>query len=330
MSDPKVEVLFLSKQDVESIVTYKDVVAAVEEAFRADGNGQMLVPYKEIMRVGPDKANCIFPMPGYLENLNTVGVKWTNFYPKQPDNFPTIWAHLLILSHMHNGMPYAIMDATTITNMRTSGGHAVVAAKYLAKKDSKNLSVLGCGAQGKSAILSFDQNFDLEVIRAYEVSEKARETCKREMEGKLRARLEFVDTPRELTQEVDILLSATTCREPLIQADWIPPGCLVDAMFAFNDIDPAISHVADKWVVGNRDSDKIEILDHKTFGHLLDPKDVYATLGEVVCGKKAARENDEERIVFTHMGMGTLDIAVGKFLADKAKAMGVGQTLRLT
>ena len=330
MSEPKVEVLFLSKQEVESILTYRDVVDAVEDAFRADGSGQMIVPSKEVMRVGPNRANCIFAMPGCLENLKTAGVKWTNFYPAQPEDYPTIWAHVLILSHEDNGMPYAIMDATAITNMRTAGGHAVVAARYLARKGARTLGILGCGAQGRSAIRSFDENFQLERILLCDASPQAVEECVARLGDKVRARLEAVPTPQALAEQSDILLTATTCRTPLIREEWLREGCLVDAMFAFNDIEPAISRKFDKWVVGNRDSDRIEILEHPNFGHLLRPEDVYGALGEIICGRIPGRESDRERIVFSHMGMGTLDIAVGARLAEKARRLGVGQTLRLT
>ena len=81
---------------------------------------------------------------------------------------------------------------------------------------------------------------------------------------------------------------------------------------------------------GPPESDRIEILEHPSFGHLLDPSDVYASLGEIVCGRVPGRENDRERIVFSHMGMGTLDITVGVHLVEKARRLGVGRTLRLT
>ena len=188
MDEHQVDILFLSRQEVESLLTYADVVRAVEDAFRADGSGRMLVPSKEVMRVGPDRANCIFAMPGCLESLNASGVKWTNFYPAQPDGYPTIWAHVLVLSRMDNGMPYAILDATAITNMRTAGGHPVVAAKHLARKGDKTLGVLGCGAQGRCAVRSFDEHFDLERIIVYSATPAKLERYVRETEGTLRAR----------------------------------------------------------------------------------------------------------------------------------------------
>jgi len=324
------EVLFLSRQDIDAIITYEDVVAAVESAFRADGNGDMYVPPKEIMDVAPGTANSMFAMPGLLRDIGVAGVKWTGFYPQNPDGLPTLWGLVLLLSHMHNGQLFAILDATTITAMRTSGGHAVVAAKYLAKKDSKTLGILGCGAQGRSGILSFDRHFPLERIIVHDHSRERYDLIVHELGGQLRARLEWAENPEILAIQSDILLCATTSEEPLIKADWIQKGCFVAAMYAFNDIDPGLSASADKWVIGHAGSDRIEILELPVFLGKIDPENVFATLGEIITGKKPGRQDDNERIVFTHMGMGSLDIAVGNHLVKKAREHGLGQVLRLT
>ncbi len=83
-------------------------------------------------------------------------------------------------------------------------------------------------------------------------------------------------------------------------------------------------------MLGHKDSDRDEILENALYGPKLSPAGPYGTLGDIVCGKMPGRENEDERIVFTHMGMGALDVAVGCRLVDKAKEMNVGQTLRLT
>ena len=57
---------------MESLLTYADVVRAVEDAFRADGSGRMLVPSKEVMRVGPDRANCIFAKMCIRDRIKTA------------------------------------------------------------------------------------------------------------------------------------------------------------------------------------------------------------------------------------------------------------------
>lgn len=324
------EVLFLSKADIDAIITYEDVVAAVESAFRADGNGDMYIPPKEIMEVQPGTANALFAMPGLLKDIGVAGVKWTGFYPQNPDGLPTLWGLLLLLSHMRNGQPFAILDATTITAMRTAGGHAVVAARHLARSGAKTLGVLGCGAQGRSGIQSFDRHFALDRIVVHDARPEFFDRLRPELAGTLRAKLEWAETPEALARQSDILLTATTCETPLIKAEWIPKGCFVAAMYAFHDLDPAFGAAADKWVLGHAGSDRIEILDEPAFRGKIDAANVYGTLGEIVAGKKHGRQNDEERIVFTHMGMGSLDIAVGTRLVEKARKQGLGKTLRLT
>ncbi len=323
---PGTEVLFLNKQDVDALLTYPDTVSAVERAFLSDGNGQMLVPKKGFIRIGEN--SLLFPMAACLYDLGVAGVKWTNFYPNSPKGLPTCYSHVLILSHVEDGQPFAILDATSITSYRTAGGHAVVAAKYLAKKDSKVLGILGCGVQGMSAIRSFTRHFGLDQIRIF-TSKRSEAASRPLLEAELSIPFLYASSPEEMAQECDIIVSATTSPQPLLTADMVPPGCLVAAMYAFRDVSPALSRLADKWVIGQWDSDTEEILEAPFYHGSLKRENVYASLGEIVSGRKAGRESSRERIVFTHMGMGSLDIAVAACLVEKARKTGRGQLLKL-
>lgn len=320
-------VLFLGKQEVDLLLTWEDVVSAVEEAFRSDGRGEMLIPSKEIMPMG--NGNAIFAMPGCLRDLGVSGVKWTNFYPNGAPGIPTLWGPILILSAVETGQPFAILDATTITNRRTSGGHAVVAAKYLAKKGANTLGVIGCGAQGRAAIQSFDRQFPLKEIFLYSATSKSAQDCAETLQSSVKAKLTVVTDP-QIAAGSDMVLTATTSRTPVIREEWLSPGCFVAAMFGFHDLDPAFSFTADRWILGHRESDRMEILENPEYGAKLNPAGPHATLGEVICGKAPGRESEAQRIVFSHMGMGSLDIAVGSRVVEKARKQGVGQKLRLT
>lgn len=321
------EVLFLNKQDVDGLLTYPDTVEAVERAFLSDGNGKLCVPEKGFIHAGED--SLLFPMSACLYDLGLAGVKWTNYYPNSPKGLPPCWSHVLILSRLEDGQPFAILDATSITAFRTGGGHAVVAAKYLAKPEPKVLGILGCGTQGMSAIRSFTQHFALERIKVF-TSPRSREANRPVLEREIPVPVEFFDSPGEMAEDCDVIVTATTTPKPLLMADMVPPGCLVTALFAFRDLDPALSRLADKWVLGQWDSDTEEILQAPFYEKgQLRKEDVYASLGEIVSGKKPGRERPDERIVFTHMGMGALDIAVADQLVKKALDLGVGQHLRL-
>ena len=328
MGEYPVDLRFLSKQDVDSLITYEDVVQAVEQVFLADGVGQLVVPRKEKMVLDEAGKKVLLPMPGYIKTMDTAGMKWMSFYPDKKE-IPAIWGQLLILTNPDDGLPYAVMDATTITNMRTAGGHAVVAAKYLAKKDSRILSVIGCGAQGRSAIVSFDRNFDLDRIVVYDAFAASLERCRMETEGKLRAKLCFADSIEEAVSQADILVTATTSKTVLVKEEMVPAGCFCAAVYCFNDLDPELSHRADKWVLGHGLSDRVQVLENRNYGPLICGENVYAVLGEIVAGKKPGRAGDRERIVYTHMGMGPLDIAVGRRIYEKSVQQDAGQILHL-
>lgn len=328
MAEYPVDLRFLSKQDVDSLITYEDVVQAVEQVFLADGLGELVVPRKEKMVLDKEGKKVLLPMPGYIKTMDTAGMKWMSFYPDKKE-IPAIWGQLLILTDPDSGLPYAVMDATTITNMRTAGGHAVVAAKYLARRDSKVLSVIGCGAQGRSAIASFDRSFDLERIIVYDSFPDSLKRCKQELEDRLRAKLCFADSIYEAVSQADILVTATTSKTVLVKEEMVPEGCFCAAVYCFNDLDPKLSRGADKWVLGHGLSDQVQVLDNRNYGPLISGENVYTTLGKIVAGKKPGRTGDRECIVYTHMGMGPLDIAVGRTVYEKAVRQNVGQILHL-
>lgn len=326
MGIPHTDVLFLDKRTTDALLSYPLVWRAVERVFASDGKGAMFAPRKEFIQVGSESQ--LFPLSACLYDQGIAGVKWTNFYPTNPSGYPTCWSHILILSRLEDGRPYAILDATSITTYRTAGGHAVVAAKYLANPGAKVLGVAGCGAQGLSAIYGFSRWYDLNEIRML-TGRRSRERCGPALKEDVSVPMRFVDSGAELAEDCDIIVTATTASHPLVMVEDVPEGCFVAGMYSFVDLDPRLSKAADKWVLGQRDTDREEILEDPLLAGMLREDDVYASLGEIVCGRKPGREDPRERIVFTHMGMASLDIAVADELVKLAEERGLGQRLRL-
>ena len=332
MGAPNVEVLILNKGEIESLITRKEVVDAVELAFKSDGEGQLIQPQKEPMWMDANKLNFLMAMPAYLKSINTAGVKWVNVYWDQQPGIPATWGDVLILNNPRNGLPYAIMDATSITNLRTAGGHAVVAAKYLAKKDSKILAIIGCGAEARTGLAGFNDMFPLELVKCYDIKPEQMASFQKEMIRQFPLKIRTTTSPKEAVDGSDIVLMATSAQEPVVFEPWIPESCFVVALYSFFDLDPALSKKADKWVIGSRTSDSHRIVERTEYGKkkvMLSWDDVYADMGEIVIGKKPGRESDKERILYTHLGMGAHDIAVAKVAYDKARKGGLGTMVRL-
>ena len=116
MSYP-INVRVISKSEVESLVTPEDVIEAVDETFKAMGNGQIYHPVKEPMWMGKENANMLLAMPAHVKDKKIVGVKWVNMFTFQEEGIPSSYGNILLLSREENGQPYAVIEATSITTM---------------------------------------------------------------------------------------------------------------------------------------------------------------------------------------------------------------------
>lgn len=324
----KCTVRVLGRMEVHSLLRSEDVVVVVEETFRALGEGKLVHPVKEPMYVDEEKCNMLLAMPAYIKTIRVAGVKWVNLFRKQQPGLPSSLGNLLTLSHGENGTPFAILEASDITTMRTAGGHAVVAAKYLARRDASVLSVIGCGEEAIAGVRSFLKTFALNKLCVFDVKDEAMER----MSALFGERVEVVccSDAKHAAEQADILLMTTTARKPLVSYEWLRPGCFVAGMYAFHDLDRALAHKADKWVLGSRETDYHQIIcDPGLKDCELTMELVHADMGEIVTGKRPGRESDDEIIVYTHMGMGALDVAVGKLVYDRAVSQKIGQMIDL-
>ena len=134
----------LTGSQVSEVLGMDLAVAAVERAFAAHGRGEALMPpkvYLPLEKYGGD----FRAMPAYLDG--SAGVKWVNSHPGNPKRhgLPAVMG-MYILSDPSTAEPLAVMDGTLLTAFRT-GAASAVASKHLARKASRTLGIIGCGAQ---------------------------------------------------------------------------------------------------------------------------------------------------------------------------------------
>jgi len=327
---PEVGILCLSKKEVERLIDVEDAVYAAEEAYRALGEGQISQLHPGLKIKG---SNIINTMPAYIKSKNLYGMKQVNVYYEREsgDNLPRIWGSLVILTNPDNALPYAIMDGTAITNMRTAGGHAVVAAKYLARKDAKTLAIVGCGAEARTGFRSLMNNFNLEMVKVCDLKPEAMEDFITEMDPDYDVEIIPVNSIEEAVKGAALVWMVTSApKSVLLPEGWVAKGSFVAGLSGFRDIDPDLSHMADKWVLGVHEGDG-ELIDKKVdmFPEGITKANVYADMGEIVTGVKPGRDNDDERIVYTHMGMGGHDIMLAQIAYERAVVQGVGTKIFL-
>lgn len=312
------ELLVLSKKDLERVLTMKDTIDAVQEAFKGLALGEVEMPMPYIIDVR--KHNGVWGVKSALiNNLDVVGVKLSSGYFENPTkyNLPSITG-VVILADAKMGIPLAVMDALTITAYRT-GAIAGVAARFLARKDSKIAAIFGAGVQGRTQLIALSEVLKLDEARVYDVIHEASIKYADEMSKKLGIEVKAVKSVEEALKGVDVVSTATPSKTPYIKAEWVPSGTHITTVGSDHkgkqELDSQIYYKA-KVVV-----DKREVALEKDY---LKPELIYAELGEVIAGKKPGRTSDSEVTIMDSSGLGIQDVAAALVAYRLAKMRNIG------
>lgn len=325
------KVLLLSRSDVEGIVSMREVMDVVEEAFRAKGLGRVQMPPKTYIFF--QRFNGDFRvMPAYIEDLNAAGVKVVNVHPENPvkRRMPTVMA-LIELLDPESGKPIAIMDGTWITNMRT-GAAGGIAAKYLARRNSRVVGLVGAGVQARTQLLALKEVFKIDEVRIYSRTSKTREKFVKDMDF-LGLSMKPVEEVKDAVLGCDIVVTTTPAKKPVVKSEWVSSGVHINGIGADapgkEEIDPEILKRA-----------KIVVDDYEQAFHsgevnvplskgIISEEDVYGELSEIIVGKKRGRESDEEITLFDSTGLAIQDISTAWLVYEKALEKGVGREVDL-
>lgn len=321
------ELLYLSRADVEKLsVPMKEVIKAVEESFLEKAKGRTEVPPKP--GIHPRKDAFIHAMPAYLPKIGSAGVKWVSGFPENPKRGLPYISGLLVLNDPDTGFPVCVMDCTWVTAKRT-GAATAVAAKCLAKKDSRILGILGCGAQGRSNLEALAVICEgLQEVRAYDINKESLQKYVCEMKAKYSLKIVPVNSPRKAVEGCDIVVSAGPILKnptPVIEASWFKNGAFACPLDFDSYWKPEAMHSMNKFCTDDRE----QLAYYKTQGYFADIPEIYADLAEIVSGRKPGREKTDERTMSMNLGLAIEDMATAKLIYDKAKEKGTGTRLPL-
>ena len=161
------QTLVLSREIIAKVVDFADYVSAVEDAFRRLAAGTICVP--DVVHIPAPNGAFHIKSAGLKGDPSYVAVKINGNFPdnRQRAGLPTIQGAIL-LSDGKNGFPLAVLDSTEVTAQRTAAATAV-AAKYLAKPESKVATVIGCGLQGRVQLEALLHVLPLQQVYAFDV-----------------------------------------------------------------------------------------------------------------------------------------------------------------
>ena len=320
------KVLYLNRRDVETIgLSMSAIIDALEDMFVEKGEGRVEMPPKPGIHTRQDAFT--HAMPAYIPSTGTAGMKWVSGYPQNQEKGLPYISGLLILNDPETGIPIVVMDATWITAQRT-GAATAVAAKYLARGDSRSLGVLACGVQGRSNLEALACIFAITEVKAFDIHPQAAKKFAAEMSGKIQADIEVVKSPREAVSGLDLVVTSGPILKnpiPAIEAGWLSEGAFACPLDFDSYWQGEALEQADK--LATDDSDQMEY--YREGGYFKYTPPPYADLGEIVAGKKPGREKDDERTICINLGLALDDMATAFLIYKEAREQGVGIELPL-
>jgi len=322
------EIYYITRAEIESLgYQTSELLELVRLALSEHGQKRYEMPPK--IGLHPIKDTLMHAMPAFVPRAGACGIKWAYCFPENYKYGLSQTSGLLMLNDIQTGWPVAIMDAIWITAKRTPLVTSLAVEK-LARKNSTEVGILGCGVQGREHVPALAQVMPaLKKVKVLDKFPESAERLVRDYSGKYPFEIVVAKDVEELVRNSDVVVTATAILQkpnPLIKDSWIKKGAFLapidfDSVFEWKTMKRA-----DKFLVDSLD----EMEYFMQVGYLANglPK-LHAEIGEVVAGLKPGRENDNELIMDMNIGMGVEDVVLAQDILKRAQARGVGRMLPL-
>ena len=315
----------LSGADVVRLLPMDACIDVVATALARTSSGGAVLPLRTATWL-PDRRGMIGLMPGYLDEPTSFGLKVVSIFPgNHGTGFDSHQGAVLLFDTVH-GTPIAVIDASSITAIRTAAASGV-ATRALARSDAGDLAILGSGVQAATHVAAMAQVRTLRRIRVW--SRDASHAQRFADTVRARVPIEVMATARDACDGADLICTTTAAREPILQGAWLASGVHINAVgacFATNrelDAD-AVSRA--RLIVDRRESALAEAGDFllaKAEGAIGDGH-IAGELGDVLLGRVVGRTTAGEITLFESLGLAVEDLAAARLVYDRAVAANAG------
>ena len=304
----------LDEQTLRALVSPAAAVAAIRDAFRADGEGRTAVPAVINLPI-PGTRGEFHVKTAWVAGVPFIAVKVASgFYDNPALGLPT-GSGMMALFDAATGMPAGLLfDNGFLTDIRT-GAAGAVAADCLARRDVDTIGVIGSGVQARHQIACLREVRRFRRLAAWSIDRPGLEAYCAEMRASYGLDATACSSAEEVCRAADILVTATPSHEPMVRAAWLKPGLHVTAVGSDTagkqELDADCLARADVVVVDRvSQCAKFGELSHAIAAGFMRDEDVRGQLGEIVAGRKPGRTRDDEITLCDLTGVGFQDTAI--------------------
>lgn len=313
--------LIVREKQVHSLLNMRDTVVVLEEAFNAQAQGRI---------INQPRTRLVFAS-GVLNILAaaapTFGVFGFKTYTASREGI----RYAVLLFDARNGQFLAMVEADRLGAMRT-GGTSAVATKYLARRDAKTIGLIGAGNQAVTQLMGVCTVRPVTAVYVYSRRPREQEIFCTEMERLLNVAVMPVGNPRHAVEVADILITATTARDPVFHGEWLKPGCHINAIGSnwaqrreldFSTLQRSSVIVTDS--VEQAQAEAGDFIIPANEG-LFDWERVYE-LAEVMIDDGPQRESLEDITLYKGLGVALEDVVTAAHVYNLARKQGMGEEI---
>ncbi len=312
--------ILLRESDVEKLASMNMAIEAVEQAFRLQGEQNVDIAPRRRCRVDH---GMLHVMGASLNTLGYAGLK----------SYTSVGGvnRFTVLLYQSDGQLAAVIEADRLGQLRT-GAASAVATKYMARKESSRLGIFGTGLQARSQVQAICSVCPIKTVIAYSRDPEKRDKFCKELTESLGVGIYPAATPEEAVKEMDIVVTATTSKEPVFKGEWLSKGTHINAIGA----NFLTKQELDEKAVGSCacvvvDSYEQAMLESGDLAHAAKAESFYwedaRELGLVVVGEFPGREEAGEITLFESQGIALEDIALASRIYEQAIKAEIGERL---
>lgn len=320
-------ILILNGREIERLLPMQECIDLMADALSSLARGEVVLPLRPVLRI-PESPNVFALMPVYSKTLKAIGTKLITVFPGNHGTALDSHQGAVLLFDGEHGSLLAVMDAASITAIRTAAVSGV-ATRLLATERARTLAILGSGVQARTHIDAMLAVRPFTTVLVWSRDADHARALVSKASGDHRVDFEVVTDAKTAVRRADVVCTVTASREPVLRGEWLRPGAHVNAVGASlptaRELDTEAVRRA-RVFVDRRESALNEA------GDLLIPitegaiaaDHLVAELGDLLTGVAAGRRNDSEITLFKSLGLAIEDLASAHYLHDRAKREAAG------
>lgn len=326
------DILIISEADLRRAVPLDlSAVDCTEGAFRALSEGGVEMPPIMSMEIAANNAE-IDVKTAYMPGIDSFAVKMsTGFFNNPGLGLPTA-SGLMVLFSVKTGLVEAVLlDNGYLTDVRTAAAGAV-AARHLAREDSKRAAIFGTGLQARLQLQALSLVRPIETAVVWGRDGQKASAMADEMSKVMKIEVSAAVDRENAVKGADIIVTTTPATEPILMADWLEPGQHVTAMGSDqtkkSELDPSCLSRADLYVADRVSQTEVLGELRAALSANLVGREKAIELGDLVSGRSEGRQSADEITIADLTGTGVQDTAIATLARSRAEASGLGAVFK--